>query len=173
MTQKIKDVARVTGAPIQREESLNFLKVPTAWALINSGVESFSVDFNETINKRNYIGNKNAVAVGGGLDKSVGLTQFAHKGDVVFDFIDDIMFYEKSGAEAESELLEVFAYRADTDAGPFPAKKSKVLISKGSNNSGDGGDQLSIAYDINFQGDPEIGTVTIVTGLPVFVKAVA
>lgn len=155
----------MSGEAIKRQQSLVFLNTGTTgaekWAWVNQGVEEFGIDFNEDVERRHYIGNKNSDAVGGTQEKSTSVTQFAHKGDEVFDYIDDIMFHEKQGAEATSELLEVFVYRAEGDAlTDIPAKKSKVLITKGSHGGG-GGEQLQIEYGIEFIGDPTFVKVAL------------
>lgn len=154
---------------IKRYESLVFLNVGTVeaaeWAWLNEGVEAFGVDFNEDVERRNYIGNKNSTVVGGKSEKSAAITQYAHKGDEVFDFIDNIFYNEYEGEQATTELLEVFVYKAESDAmTAIPAKKSKVLITKGTHNAGDGGEQLQLVYAINFQGDPDFIEVALADG---------
>lgn len=155
----------MSGEAIKRQDSLIFLNTGTSsaekWAWVNEGVEEFGIDFNEDVERKHYIGNKNSNAVGGSQEKSTSVTQFAHKGDEVFDYIDDIMFHEKQGAEATTELLEVFVYRSEDGKTAIPAKKSKVLITKGSHNSGAGGEQLQIEYGIEFVGDPSFVTVEL------------
>lgn len=153
------------GEAIKRQTSLIFLNTGTTeeklWSLINEGVEEFGIDFNEDVERRHYIANKNSDAVGGSQEKSTSVTQYAHEGDEVFEYIDDIMFHEKQGAEATTELLEVFVYKSTDGLTEIPTKKSKVLITKGSHNSGEGGGQLSIEYGIEFIGDPEYVTTTL------------
>lgn len=150
------------GEAIKRQASLIFLDTgEDNWAWVNQGVEEFGIDFNEDVERRHYIGNKNSDAVGGSQEKSTSITQYAHKGDEVFEYIDDIMFHERDGAEATTELLEVFVYRADDALTAIPSKLSKVLITKGSHNSGAGGEQLQIEYGIEFIGDPKFVKTTL------------
>lgn len=155
----------MSGEAIKRQDSLVFLNTGTAsaekWAWLNQGIEEFGVEFNEDVERRHYIGNKNSDAVSGSQEKSTSVTQFAHKGDEVFDYIDDIMFHEKQGTETMTELLEVFVYRSEDGKTAIPAKKSKVLITKGSHNSGSGGEQLQIEYGIEFIGDPTFVKVAL------------
>lgn len=154
----------MSGEAIKRQDSLIFLDVSengTAdWAWINEGVEEFGVEFNEDVERRHYIGNKNSSASSGSQEKGTSVTQFAHKGDKVFDYIDDIMYYERQGAEATTDLLEVFVYRSTDGKTDIPAKKSRVLITKGSHGGG-GGEDLAIEYGIEFIGDPEFVKVTL------------
>ena len=159
------------GKAIKRQESLVFLNTgaqdtPAAavWSWLNEGVEAFGVDFNEDIERRNYIGNKNSTVVGGKTEKQASVTMYAHKGDEVFDYIDNIFYNEYEGDNATTDLLEVFVYKKEAAEENIPAKKSKVLITKGTHNAGDGAGQLQLVYAINFQGDPEFVNVTLVDG---------
>ncbi|QIK56670.1 hypothetical protein G7059_01815 [Erysipelothrix sp. HDW6A] len=159
---------------IMREQSTNFLNTkPTGttptYALMNKGIESSAVAYNATVNTRHYVADKNATQGVTGFAKQLDVTQFAYKGDACFEYIDDLIYNDAKGSDAETEMLRVFNYRATTEGATtgIPAHLQPVIIQIDSH-GGDGGDQLQIGYNVLFNGDPVKGTVSLVDGVPTF-----
>lgn len=172
----------MADVPIQAilsDKSLNFLNVtpkaaaPT-WALMNKGIESAEFAFNPKENERHYIADKSSTKETTGLSKALDTTQFAYKGDPVFEYVDDLIYNEAVGSDAKTQILQVFIYRADdlSATTAIPSKVSDVSISISSQTL-TGGDQMQIGYNVNFSGDPTFGTADVVDGVPTFTKAAA
>ena len=163
---------------IMREKAINFLDVaPTGaedWALMNKGIESATVAYNATTNTRHFIADENATSGVSGFAKQLDITQFAYEGDATFAYIDGLFFNDAKGADADTDMLQVYLHRADeaTPLVAIPAKKQPVTIQLDSY-GGDGGDQLQLGYNVLFRGDPIFGLVTLTDGVPVFTEEVA
>lgn len=161
----------MTIKQIMRYESINFLdtapstEVPV-YALMNKGIESASVSSNATVNERTYIADKNASSSVTSLAKTLDVTQFAYKGDAVFDFVDDLFFKDEVGDGLKSNILQVFLYKS-TGLTDVPAKLTPCIIQPDTH-GGDGGEQLELAYNVLFSGDSVLGKVTLTDGVPVF-----
>lgn len=166
----------MTIQAVMREQSLNFLNTTPAatatWSLMNKGIESGAVAYNANTNTRHFIGDASATSGVTGFAKQLDVTQWAYKGDATFDYVDDLFFDDAKGVDAETDILQVFLYRAEDGATTgIPAKKQPVTIQIDSH-GGDGGDQLQLGYNVLFRGDPIKGTVALVEGVPVFTETV-
>ena len=154
-------------------ESINFLdttpKVPATptWALMNKGIESGTVAFNPITNERHFIADKNQTQEVAGFAKTLDVKQFAYKEDPTFEFIDGLFFNEAIGAEAKTNLLQVFLYKSESKTEEIPAKLTPVTIAIGEH-AVEGGEQLQLGYNVLFSGDSVKGKVTITEGAPVF-----
>lgn len=138
------------------------------WARMNKGIEDTSVGYNATVNTNHFIGDKGATKTTTALDKSMGVTQLAFKGDKVFEFVDDIFFNDSIGDDATTEILEVYLYKVESDTA-VPSKVYSAIISQ-NDLTITGGEQLTLAYDANYSGDATFGTSSIVDGAPVFTE---
>lgn len=162
--------------PIMSYESTNFLDTtPTEetfeWALMNKGIESATVAYNAETDEKHFIADKNSTQGVTALAKTLDVTQFAYKGDATFEFIDDLFYNDAIGAEAETNLLQVFTYRAETPETSIPAKLTPVVIALGEH-AVEGGEQMALSYNVLFSGDSINGTVVITEGVPVFTPEV-
>lgn len=154
-----------------REKSINFLDTTPSgasrtWALMNKGIESAATSYNATTQSRHFIADANATQDVTGFAKQLDVTQFAYEGDSTFTYIDNLFFNDAKGADADTNLLQVFLYKAPV-GGAYPAKQQPVTIQLDSH-GGDGGDQLQLGYNVLFKGDPIKGTVVLTDGVPVF-----
>lgn len=163
----------MTISAVMREKALNFLDVTPkdaeTWALMNKGIESASVAYNATTSTRHFIGDSSATSGVSGFAKQLDVTQYAYTGDATFTFIDGLFFNDAKGADADTDMLQVFLHRAPelTPLVDIPAKLQPVTIQLDSY-GGDGGDQLQLGYNVLFRGDAVLGKVTITAGVPVF-----
>jgi len=163
---------------ILSEKSLLFMDVtPTAttptWALMNMGIESAEVAYNPEKKERHYIADKNKTTHTTGLAKTLDQEQYAYKDDPVFEFIDDLIYNEKIGSEANTSILQVFIYRGDdlNATTNIPAKVQDVSIAI-AKHTVTGGDQLQIGYNVDFNGDPTFGNASVVNGKATFTEGV-
>lgn len=155
---------------IMREKAINFLNTnpgdTQTWALMNKGIESAAVSYNATTQSRHFIADSSADQEVTGFAKQLDVSQFAYEGDPTFEYIDSLFYNDAKGADANTEILQVFLYRQATGSA-YPAKLQPVTIQLDSH-GGDGGDQLSLGYNVLFKGDPIKGSVVITDGVPVF-----
>lgn len=153
-------------------ESINFLDTTPkteahTWALMNKGIESGAVAYNAETDERHYIADKNATATVKAFARALDITQYAYKGDATFEYIDDLFYKEAIGGDAQTNLLQVFLYKAEDKTTAIPAKLTPVTVELGEHGV-EGGEQLALSYNILFTGDSTNGTVTITEGVPVF-----
>ena len=158
---------------INRDEWVEFLNTkPTEtspnWAIIGVGITDKSTDYNVEKSEEKWIINRNKNVTIDSYGLSSGVEQTAYKGDEVFEFIDDIRYRLKTGAQAETTSLEIDKYSV-TDESSTPKYRARlwnVAIEVTSH----GGDTAKINYTINYTGDPKFGTVTFSDGKPTFTE---
>ena len=160
-----------TMKKIDRTEWVDFLNTtPSAetptWAIIGVGITDKSTDYNANTTEEKWIIHKNATKTTESYALTSGVEQTAYKDDPVFEFIDDIRYYLKTGSDAETTLLEIdkYSFTGEETAPVYRARLWKVGIELGSN----GGETAKINYTINYNGDPTFGTVTFENGVPTF-----
>lgn len=154
---------------IKRYDLAHFLNTgntstPT-WSRINKGVTSLAIDYSAEVTSEQYIGDKSASISIDSYAPSSSVDMIAYQGDAVFAFVDNLRKKRATGAECETELLNVNIYESNNS---YWAEKQPVLIEI---TSFGGEDNVSIGYTIHFNGDPVEGTVTIQDGVPTFSPA--
>ena len=156
---------------IDRTQWVDFLNTTPSeekpnWAIIGVGITDKATDYNANVTEEKWIINKNATKTIEHYALTSGVEQTAYKGDLVFEFIDDIRYHLKTGSDAETTLLEIDKYSVtEKDTTPkYRARLWNVGIEIGSN----GGETAKINYTINYNGDPTFGTVTFENGVPTF-----
>jgi hypothetical protein len=161
---------------ILSDKALLFMNVtpkganPT-WALMNKGIESAEIAYNPKEAERHFIADTSATKLTTGLAKTLDQTQYAYKGDEVFEYVDDLIFEEAIGDDAITQILEVFIYRT-TDMSAtsnIPSKVQNANISIASKTL-TGGEQMQIGYNVNFSGNPSYGTASVVDGKAIFTE---
>ena len=153
-----------------------FLNIaPTAttpsWAIIGRGITSNENSYGAKTTDEHWILEDNERHSLDGYALGSDVEQTAIKGDEVFDYVDNLMFYMKKGSECETQMLEVYKYRVDeTGSTPkYDARLFNVLVVPDTD-SIEGGAALKIKYKIQVQGDPVFGKVTFANGKPTFVE---
>lgn len=139
------------------------------WAIIGRGITSNENSYGAKTTDEHWIIENNERHSLDGYSLGSDVEQTAYKGDGVFEYIDDIMFYMKKGEECETQQLEIYKYRVDeSDLKPkYDARLLNVLIVPDTD-AVEGGQALKIKYKIQVQGDPTFGTVTFESGVPTF-----
>ncbi len=170
-TTQEKELERLTNT-----DKVDFLNItPKAadpsWALIGTGITSIDNAYNAKVSDEHWVAETNERHALDGYALGVDLNQTAYKGDGVFEFVDDIMYYMKKGKDCETTKLEVYKYRVDEtgDTPKYDARLLNVLVVPDSD-SREGGNALKVKYKIQVQGDPKFGTVTFANGKPVFAE---
>lgn len=157
---------------IKRSELAHFLNTGTSqaptWSRFGKGVTSQSVSMNPTVNTEQYIDEDSATASIEAYAPVINTPQTAFRGEPVFEYILNKYRTRAIGADAEGEILEVHLFEGDNTSG-YWAQKQKVVISI-TDWGGEAGNPVSVTYDLNYVGDPEIGTVKITDKTPTFTK---
>ena len=161
---------------ISHTSKIDFLNItPNAstakWAIIGTAIMSVENNYGAKTADEHWVTETNERHSLDGYSLGTDLEQTAYKGDGVFEFVDDIMFYMKKGTDCETTKLGVYKYRVD-ETGEIPkydARLLKVLIVPDTD-SREGGSALKVKYKIQAQGDPTFGTVTFTNGVPTFTE---
>lgn len=151
---------------VKRSRLAHFLDVDPkettpSWARFAKGHESLSTSYNPETETTQYIHEDAGTSYLKNYALSIDTTQIAHKGDPIFDFVDDLSFRLAVADDAVTNYLEVRIYNA-TDMTAIPARMFKVAVSITS--EGDAAtDPLQREYSLQGQGDPVRGTFNIDT----------
>lgn len=137
------------------------------WSRIGKGVSENEISYNANVVTETFIDQDNADNSVDSYAPQIPVTQYAYKGDPVYDFIDSLRKARATGTACETQLLLVNKYDANTAGDTFSAELQPVAIQIDTF-GGAGGERLSIGYNILFNGDPTTGTVTIADGVPTF-----
>jgi hypothetical protein len=150
---------------IKRSEIQTFLNTtPLAaatYALLGDGVVSGKISYNPKTSEETYINEDSATITLESYAPTLPVEMTAKFGDTVFDFVDNLRVTRAVLADAETDIVNVWAYEA---GGPtaYPAEKQNVSIQI-NDFGGDGGQAAKINYTINFVGDPVVGTFNVNT----------
>ncbi len=136
------------------------------WARIGKGVSENEVSYNGNVVTETFIHEDSASNSVDSYAPQIAVTQYCYKGDGVFDFVDGLRKKRAIGSDCETELLMVYVYDTEDDA-TYAAEKQAVSIQVDTF-GGTGGERNSIGYNILFNGDPTVGTATIIAGVPTF-----
>ena len=151
---------------VMRSELKHYLNTGTAevpvWSQINKGVVTATINWNPQIEDEAYIGDTSSTKFTTGLAPEMPMDMSAKKGDPAYDFVAALIWNQKIGIDAETDLLTVDASAAQV-AGVWPAKKQRVSVSY-SSSGGDSIKPLKQGVTLQFMGDPEYGTYNPTTG---------
>lgn len=152
-------------AKIKRSQVMTFLNTTPStaatYSLIGSGVTAGSIAYNAKVEEETYIHEDNATMTIEGYAPKLPLEAVAVTADPVFEFIDGLRIARAVLDDAETDVVNVWAYKA---GGPtaYPAEKQTVAIQI-DDFGGDGGSSTKINYTINYIGDPVAGTFNVST----------
>lgn len=150
---------------IKRSQVMTFLNTTPAssetYNLIGSGVTAGSIAYNPKVEEETYIHQDNATVTVEGYAPKLPLEAAAVVGDAVFEFIDGLRVARAVLEDAETDVVNVWAYKSGGPAA-YPAEKQTVSIQI-DEFGGDGGSSTKINYTINYIGDPIPGTFNVST----------
>ena len=163
-----------TVKKVKRSDFASFLNVGTKdslkWARMGKGITSQQIAYNPQTTRETFIDEDSATTSVDSYAPTMNTPQTAYAGDPVFDFVDDLRQRRAVGADCEAEMLLVYIY--DGEGSVYAAEKQKIAIQV-DDFGGDGGASNVINYTLNFVGESEKGTCSIVDGTPTFTKATA
>lgn len=141
------------------------------WAIVGRGITSNENSYGAKTTDEHWIIENNERHSLDGYSLGSDVEQTAYKGDGVFEFVDDIMFYMKKGEECETQQLEIYKYRVEEtgETPKYDARLLNVLIVPDTD-AVEGGQAIKIKYKIQVQGDPKFGKVTFSNGVPTFTE---
>lgn len=152
---------------VKRSQLAAFLNTGTTetpvWSLIGKGVTGQTIGYNPQTNTEQYIHEDSATTSVDSYQVNIPTPQTAYAGDPVFDYVDNLRQQRAIGTDAETDVLIVYLYTQS----PYKAEKCRAAIQI-DDFGGDGGASVVLNYTINLNGDPELGTVVITDGVPVF-----
>jgi len=147
-------------AKIKRSQLMTFMNTtPSAaatYSLIGDGVTGGSISYNPQVEEETYIHQDSATITVESYSPKLSLEASAVAGDAVFDFIDALRVARAVLTDAQTDIVNVWAYES---GGPtaYPAEKQNVSIQV-DEFGGEGGSSVKINYTVNFIGDPIPGT---------------
>ena len=153
---------------IKRSQFLTFLDTTPSgnsrtWAIIGVGVDEYSQAFNPQVDTEKWIIEDNARNDHTSNQKQGSVTQKCYKNDPCFEFIAngrDVLNYR-------TQILDIDTWNGNGSS--YPAKLSQGIVTVTSWM----GENAEVEYDLYYDGNPTIGTVTIADGVPSFSPAVS
>ena len=126
------------------------------WSLIGDGVTSMTVAYNPQTSDETYIHQTSGTTDVESYKPTSSVPMTAHKGDAVFDFVDNLRRKRAVLDEARTEICMVYLYEEAT-GGAYPAEKNTCPIQI-DDFGGEGGGSNVINFTVNFVGDAVEGT---------------
>lgn len=151
---------------VKRSEFATFLNTTpgadATYSRMGKGITSQTVSYNPVTNSETYIDEDSATTNVESYGVNIATPQTCYVGEPVFDYVDGLRKSRAVGSDCETELLMVNIYDKISE-GTYSAEKNNCVIQI-DDFGGDGGNSLVINYTVNLNGDPVIGTATIVDG---------
>lgn len=150
---------------INRSQFLTYLNTTPSstatWSVLGVGITDYGIDYNPQVDTEKWIIEDNARNDHSSNQKQGSVSQKCYKGDAVFEFVN-------AGRDAlnyKSQVLDIDRWNGTGST--YPAKLNDVIITVTSYM----GEEASIEYDIYYDGDAKIGTVTFDSdGVPTFTE---
>jgi hypothetical protein len=156
---------------VTREQIASYLNTGTAdlpqWAIIGVGITDYGQSYNPQVETEKWIIHKNATSSLESYQIQGDVSQKCYKGDAVYDFVNNLRRKASVGSEVETEILDIDLYDStgEDTATKYKATKYKCMVAVTSYATGE---SPVIEYTIYYNGDPEVGFVTIADGEPTF-----
>lgn len=168
------NLSKLTLEKLTRDQTLSFLdttpnEAKETWSVIGVGIEDMGKEFNPQKTTTKWILNRNATTTTDSYQATSAVSQKCYKGDPVFEYLNGLRRKMVVGASCVTKILDIDTWNA-TGTGAskaYEASVSEVNISITKYNDSD----AVIEYDVDFNGDPILGTVTFADGVPTFTKA--
>ena len=173
MLKKQRKRRQVTNyKKVTREQIASYLNITPSevtedWGLIGVGITNFGQSYNPNVETEKWIIHKNANSSLESYQIQGDVSQKCHFGDAVYDFVNNLRRRAVVGSASETQILDVDIYDStgEDTAKKYKATKYNCTIAITSYATGE---SPVIEYTIHYNGDPTVGTVTIVNQKPVF-----
>ena len=117
---------------IKRSKFASFLNTGTlaeaVWSLIGNGVTSMTVAYNPQTSDETYIHQDSGTTDVTSYKPTSAVPMTAHKGDPVFDFVDNLRRKRAVLEDARTEICLVYLYDGEDGASSYPAEKNTCSI---------------------------------------------
>ena len=154
---------------ITREQIATFLDVTPdsehTFEKVGVGITSMGQEYNPQKTTEKWIIHKNATTSTDSYQIAAAVSQKCYKGDPVFEFVNNIRRKALVGGACNSYVLDVDMWDADEE-GNYKATLYECNIAITKYND----ENAVIEYDIDYNGDPKVGTVKITGGKPTFTE---
>ena len=151
---------------IKRSQFVTFLdKTPSGtatWAKLGIGITDYAISYNPQVDTEKWIIEDNARTTHESNEKQSSVSQSMYKGDPCFEFAaagrDELNY--------KTHILDVDVWNGNGTTYPAKMSDGKLVVTSY------GGDSATLEYDLYYEGDPVVGTVTINgQGEPTFVPS--
>lgn len=151
---------------IERSQFLTYLDTtPTetsaTWKVLGIGITDYGISYNPQVDTEKWIIEDNARTDHTSNQKQGSVSQKCYKGDPLFEFIQA----GRDQLNYKTHILDIDRWNGNN--GSYPAKMSegKIAITQFMN------ENAVIEYDLYYEGNAKVGTVTITDGVPVFTES--
>lgn len=157
---------------ITRDQIVSYLNTTpdstATWALLGLGVSEYAIEMNPQTETSKWIIDKNSTTELTSYQMQGSVTQKCYFGDEIYDFVNELRRNEAVGASAKSQVLDIDIYDSQESGGSttYAATLHDCIVTVSSY----GGEDAELSYDIYYNGDGKLGTVTITDGVPTFTE---
>lgn len=151
---------------IERSQFLTYLDTTptensTTWKVLGIGITDYGISYNPQVDTEKWIIEDNARTDHTSNQKQGSVSQKCYKGDPLFEFIQA----GRDQLNYKTHILDIDRWNGNN--GSYPAKMSegKIAITQFMN------ENAVIEYDLYYEGNAKVGTVTITEGVPVFTES--
>jgi len=125
------------------------------WSRIGSGVTTGKITYGPKSTEETYIDQDSASISLDSYAPNMPVEAQALTGDAIFTFVDNLRRTRAVLSDAETEVVNVWAYKTPA-GGYYRAEKQSVAIQI-DDFGGDGGTATKISFTLNYLGDPVLG----------------
>lgn len=151
---------------IERNEFLTYLDTTPVGSTrtfkpLGIGVTEYAVSFNPNVENEKWILEKNSRTDHTSNQKQGSVSQKTYKNDALFEFVNE----GRDKLNYVTNILDIDTWNGNNGTYPATLSNGKIVITS---YSGD-----VIEYDLYYEGDATVGTVTISDGVPTFTPTVS
>lgn len=147
---------------IKRSQFLTYLNTGTSstpiWSILGVGITEYGISFNPQVDTEKWIIEDNARNDHSSNQKQASVSQKCYKGDAVFEFVNA----GRDKLNYKAQVLDIDRWNGNGSS--YPATVSDVIITI----TNYMGEDASIEYDIYYDGDATVGTVSFSGTTPTF-----
>ena len=156
-------VIPTTIEKMDRDEFLTYIDTtPNSTAtfkILGIGITDYAVSFNPQVDQEKWIIEKNARNIHRSNQKQGSVTQTIYKGDPCFEFVAQ----GRDQLNYKTHILDVDTWNGTGSVYPATLTDGMIAVTEF------GGEDATISYDLYYNGNPTVGTVTFdANGVPTF-----
>lgn len=156
----------MTATKVTRSQFKTFINTqPTGtatYSLLNNGVTSALINYNPNTTTEQFIDDTTATISVDSYAPTFPIEASAYEGDGVFEFVDALRKARSVGADAETDIVNVWYYEGAL-SGTYPAEQQTVALQIDSF-GGDGGQPAKCSFTFNFVGNHTVGRYNPLSG---------